>query len=159
MIAVDDEPVLSTHVRSSEATRPLGRRTPKLIAEFVLLILVLWIVGDEINVLWGPGTDRSVVFGTVAYDTVLQLAALVCIGRGVLYATRRRPWIAIGLGCMVWGIGDICYDVMVTQMKEVPIPSLADGFYLSFYPRSLSAWFCSSEHTRGAPAPRSGSTG
>jgi hypothetical protein len=43
-------------------------------------------------------------------------------------------WIAIGLACVAWGAGDIYYEFVLVGLKELPVPSLADAGYLSFYP-------------------------
>lgn len=109
-------------------------RKPRSIALLIASVLVVWMVGDQINVLWGSGPRGSVVFGRVAYESILQVAALLCIARGVLYAKERGAWIAIGVGCMAWGAGDIYFQAVLAQLKEIPIPSPADGGYLAFYP-------------------------
>ena len=111
-----------------------SRPRPRSVALLVGAVLVVWMVGDEINVVLGSGLHRSPVFGAVAYEAVLQLAGLLCVARGVLYKRERAAWIAIGLGCMAWGAGDIYYQAVLGNLKSIPIPSPADGGYLSFYP-------------------------
>jgi hypothetical protein len=56
---------------------------------------------------WGSVPHRGAAFGRMAYESVLQLAALLCVARGGLYAKERGAWIAVGVGCMAWGAGDV----------------------------------------------------
>jgi hypothetical protein len=58
----------------------------------------------------------------------------LCLGRGVIYTRHRLIWVTVGLGCMAWGAGDFYYTFVVSKMKEIPVPPLADPVYLVFYP-------------------------
>lgn len=109
-------------------------RRARLAALLVLSGLVLWMVADAINVLWGPGPHASVLFGRVAYEVVVQCTALLCLVRGVLHAKERGTWLAVGVACMSWGLGDTYYQFVLVHAKVLPIPSAADGAYLAFYP-------------------------
>ena len=109
-------------------------REPRSVALLVVSVLVVWMVGDELNVLWSSGPRGSVVFGRAAYESVLQVAALLCVARGALYSRERAAWVAIGVACMVWGAGDIYFQAVLAQMRQIPVPSAADGGYLAFYP-------------------------
>ncbi|MEA2157624.1 MAG: hypothetical protein QOD66_4 [Solirubrobacteraceae bacterium] len=111
-----------------------SRRKAKAAPTLVLAVLTLWIVGYEINVLWGAGPAHSVIFGRAAYEVVLQIAGLLCMLRGIAHPKERAAWVMIGLGCMVWGAGDSYYQLALADLKNIPALSLADGGWLSFYP-------------------------
>ena len=112
---------------------PSGR-SARPVALLVLAALGVWLVAYEINVLWGSGEHGSVLFGHLAFVLILGSSGLLCVARGVVYAKERGAWIAIGGACMVWAAGEAYYGYVLAPMKEVPVPSLADGAYLAFYP-------------------------
>jgi two-component system cell cycle response regulator len=99
-----------------------------------LVVLALWLVGYQINTLWGPGEAKSALFGHLAFVLVLALAALLCVARGWTYRQERGAWIVLGAGCLLWDGGEAFYGLVLAPMKQIPIPSLADASYLAFYP-------------------------
>jgi two-component system cell cycle response regulator len=80
----------------------------------------------------GSGYDalRDVFF----YNALLLAAALFCLARPVFRPDARLPWTLVGLGLLAWVIGDLYYELAFANADEVPFPSVADGFYLLFYP-------------------------
>jgi diguanylate cyclase (GGDEF)-like protein len=80
----------------------------------------------------GSGYDqlRDVFF----YNALLLAAALFCLARPVFRSDAKLPWTLVGLGLLAWVIGDLYYELAFANADEVPFPSLADGFYLLFYP-------------------------
>lgn len=72
-------------------------------------------------------------------DSFEAAAALLCIARGL----RRRPgrWIALtlGLGALGWALGDIAITAESLGGAEPSVPSVADGFYLLFFPLTYVA--------------------
>jgi len=68
------------------------------------------------------------------YDAIrLGAAAAIFVG-----ARRRRPdsapWYLLGLGQLLFGLGDVTWDVYKHVYDADPFPSLADVFYLAAYP-------------------------
>jgi two-component system, cell cycle response regulator len=116
---------------------PSGRNARR-VAFSVVAALGVWLVGFEINVAWGPGEHHSALFGHDAYLLVLGLAGLLCVTRGALHANERGAWIAIGAACIVWDAAEGYYGFVLASMKVVPIPSIADGGYLAFYPLAFA---------------------
>jgi two-component system, cell cycle response regulator len=96
--------------------------------------LGVWLIGFEINVLWGPGEHDSAVFGHDAFVLVLGMGGLLCLARGAVYAKERAAWMALGAGCTVWAAAEAYYGFVLAPMKVIPDPSLADAGYLGFYP-------------------------
>jgi signal transduction histidine kinase/DNA-binding response OmpR family regulator len=70
---------------------------------------------------------------TVVYDSSIALAAIVCALRAVGRRQERLAWalMACAIGC--WALGEIYYDSFLAGASTVPIPSVADGFWLAFY--------------------------
>ena len=71
---------------------------------------------------------------TVFYNGILVAAAAFCLARPFVRSDDRLAWTFVGLGLLVWGVGDIYYSVALADLEEIPFPSVADAFYLAFYP-------------------------
>jgi diguanylate cyclase (GGDEF)-like protein len=105
----------------------------------VLWLCVAWMGGYEINLLWGSGPGRSLVFGDVAYEAWLQVAGLLCVARGALTTRERAPWMLVGAAFMVWGAGDIYFHAVLAPQGTIPVPSPADAAYLATFPLLFTA--------------------
>jgi two-component sensor histidine kinase len=43
-------------------------------------------------------------------------------------------WHFLALGCLAWVLGDVCWAILEVFLHEEPYPSIADFFYLLYYP-------------------------
>jgi two-component system cell cycle response regulator len=68
------------------------------------------------------------------YNAALILATALTLARGIASRQERLPWLLIGTGMALWTAGDLYFSVALADAKSVPVPSLADAFYLAFYP-------------------------
>jgi two-component system, cell cycle response regulator len=68
------------------------------------------------------------------YNVLLAAAAFFCLARAIRHTEDRLPWSLVGLGLLFWVIGDLYYELAFASVDEVPFPSVADAFYLAFYP-------------------------
>jgi two-component system cell cycle response regulator len=71
---------------------------------------------------------------TIFYNAIVVAAALFCLARPFIRSDDRLAWTLVGLGLLAWGVGDIYYSVALADLEEIPYPSIADAFYLAFYP-------------------------
>jgi two-component system cell cycle response regulator len=82
-----------------------------------------------------PGGDTA---GTLAngwlYNAVLVVATAACIARGVLVRAERAGWLALGAALAAWTVGDIYWAAEISGAEDIPYPSIADAFYVAFYP-------------------------
>jgi diguanylate cyclase (GGDEF)-like protein len=78
-------------------------------------------------------------FDSWVYNGLLVAAALACLARGVTVRAERLPWLLLGIALALWTLGDLYYFFAFSGTAEVPIPSVADPFYLAFYPTSYVA--------------------
>ncbi len=68
------------------------------------------------------------------YDSVEACAALAVLARAWLVPKERRGWLLLGTGMASFAIGEIYYSLAFGDTGNPPIPSLADLFYLVYYP-------------------------
>lgn len=70
----------------------------------------------------------------------VQLVACgLCIGRGVARRAGRASALVLGTSLLLWTIGDIILTAESIGGATPPAPSLADVFYLGFYPLAYIA--------------------
>jgi diguanylate cyclase (GGDEF)-like protein len=85
------------------------------------------------------GGRLDTFFDTRVYNALLVGASIVCLLRGLLVRAERLPWLLLGSALALWTAGDLYYYFFLTGQAEVPVPSVADPFYLAFYPVSYVA--------------------
>jgi diguanylate cyclase (GGDEF)-like protein len=79
-------------------------------------------------------------FNDWLYNAILVFCALWCFGRCLVRReTQRLAWFLIGLALAMWATADIYYTLALQNLDEIPFPSLADAFYLAFYPPAYVA--------------------
>jgi two-component system, cell cycle response regulator len=61
-------------------------------------------------------------------------AAVACVARTVLVREERRAWAMLSVAVGLWALGDAYYRAVLYESETPPIPSVADGFWLAFYP-------------------------
>ena len=84
----------------------------------------------------GPTSTSLDGWGVDAFEAV---ASLLCIGRGLTRRRGRAAAVVLGCGLLVWAIGDTVLTVESLGGATPPTPSLADVFYLAFYPLAYVA--------------------
>ena len=78
-------------------------------------------------------------FDNRVYYGLLVAASLTCLARGMFVRAERLQWLLLGTALSLWTAGDLYYYFVLSGRAEVPIPSIADAFYLAFYPVSYVA--------------------
>jgi diguanylate cyclase len=67
--------------------------------------------------------------------------SLLCIARAAVAKSQRLVPLILGLGLLSWSIGDIVLTAESIGGATPPVPSLADLFYLGFYPLTYAGVF------------------
>ena len=101
------------------------------VALWLLALLSAWSVIYELAFTVFPTLLGTVVYRGIAPDTVFLIAAALLIWRGL---RGERGWMLIGLGAVGWASGDIYWTLVLGNLANPPVPSLADAGYLSFCP-------------------------
>jgi diguanylate cyclase len=117
----------------------LGRRLggrPGQIAFYALFILVFGTFG--ISTLPGvrPAghTGYNFVLDGIFNNLAYALSPVLCMLRARKAVTYRASWTILAIGLALYGFGNIYWTIFVRpQGDSAPFPSVADGFWLSFY--------------------------
>jgi diguanylate cyclase (GGDEF)-like protein len=75
-------------------------------------------------------------WGVAAFEFVV---AALCAVRAVRSRQERGFTAALALAVTAWAIGDLALAIESMGGRSAPVPSLADGFYLAFYPLTYLA--------------------
>jgi len=86
----------------------------------------------------GPSGDSLLVSGWRAASFELAAGAL-CLARGVTQRQGRAVALTLGFAIMSWALGDVALTAESLGGANPPTPSLADAFYLGFYPLAYVA--------------------
>ncbi len=92
-----------------------------------------WALLIELQVVALPGlSSLGPVFGDYAHNVIEVLAGLLCLGAAVRSRRERLAWGLIGLGVLAWALGNLYYTMVLYDLEDPPIPSLADAGFLLF---------------------------
>ncbi len=75
-------------------------------------------------------------WGVAAYELIL---AALLLARGFTKRPGRAIPLTLGAGVMAWALGDVAITAEGWNGADVGIPSLADAFYVCFYPLAYAA--------------------
>jgi two-component system cell cycle response regulator len=78
----------------------------------------------------GMGLDDF--FNRYWYNALILLATLAAVARAATARSERGAWDAFAIGIASWAVGEILFDF--AYGGNPPYPSVADAFYLAFYP-------------------------
>ena len=92
------------------------------------------------HALFGP--DRA-PYDTIAEDwiyTFVEFAGTALIfARAFSERSLRWPWAAIGIGMLMWSIGDLLWTLWLDNLESPPYPSVVDAVYFAATRGSTSA--------------------
>ena len=92
------------------------------------------------HALFGFGGARvEVIFADWVYNGLVLTAAGWCISRAVLIRQERVAWALIGISLVCWATAEIVNTVYLSKLEMPPYPSIADAFWIAFYPCSYAA--------------------
>ncbi len=85
-----------------------------------------------------PGDSSTWLDGwaVCAFEVVVCAMA---IGRGILHRPGRTVSLTLGVAMSMWALGDIALTYESLGGKDPSVPSLADAFYLAFFPLAYLA--------------------
>ncbi len=113
-------------------------RRARIVRATTLVLVCIWAVYFT-YVTTRPGLGVDGLFKTYVFSGLPILAAAVCLMRARWAAMERIPWALIAAGMIMWALGSIYWSAFLKELKAPPVPSPADGLYLSFYPACYAA--------------------
>jgi diguanylate cyclase (GGDEF)-like protein len=121
-------------VQTAETTGPAvpRMRAPRATLAAILFGLTGLIALHDWLGLGGEQFDE--LAGGKLYDAVVIAAGLACFLRGRIVPRERAGWRILGLAILSWAAGEVYWTWHILGSAELPYPSVADVFYLGFYP-------------------------
>jgi two-component system cell cycle response regulator len=101
-----------------------------------VLLLALHIAHGQLG-LGGHSLDTFVE--QWVYDAVVLGCGISCLVRGSVLRQERAAWLVLGAGLVADSFGEIYYSLAFGSSGTPPVPSLADLFYLLYYPATYVA--------------------
>ncbi len=124
----DVEPVPTSRVQDLS---PYAWTAFFVLGALVVVYLISLIVrGANDNVTWLDGWSVAAIEAA---------ASIICIIRGLDKKPGRVAPLALGLGRLSWTLGDVFLTIESLGGKTPSVPSIADVFYLAFYPLAYIA--------------------
>jgi two-component system cell cycle response regulator len=65
---------------------------------------------------------------------IFPAAAVLCGAHGLRRDGERAAWLLLAFGLLLWGLGIGYFTIFQWDLKVIPTPSPADGFWLAVYP-------------------------
>ncbi|MFL5901492.1 MAG: HD domain-containing phosphohydrolase [Solirubrobacterales bacterium] len=120
--------------------QPLPRRlTPAIAAIWIGVLAVL--LAAYAAVILGPvgGSAVQDAFGRWVYDAIVLGAAAAVLIRAAYLPGERLAWLSLGVGLLLWALGQAYYSAVLYYASPAPFPSPSDALFLAFYPATFLA--------------------
>jgi diguanylate cyclase len=107
-------------------------RAPRIFRNAQRLLLVGVVVFAASTVVLPTSSSARPFLDGWLYDSLTVLGAIVIAGRAWCVSTERLAWALLAGGIAANAVGDVLYSLFVGD--NGPFPSIAEPFYLAFYP-------------------------
>src|SRR6478609_5073132 len=121
---------------STSATPPRARA---VVVGCLALLSILLVAYAAVTLGSLGGATLQDAFGRWVYDAVVIGAAVLVIARSMSAPAERGAWLALGIGLLLWALGQTYYSVILYYASPAPFPSPSDALFLAFYPATYVA--------------------
>jgi diguanylate cyclase (GGDEF)-like protein len=84
-------------------------------------------------------TGYNLILDGILNNLAYALSPILCFLRARKATAYRSSWRILALGLALYGFGNIYWTIFIRPLADPPFPSVADGFWLSFYPCAFIA--------------------
>jgi len=119
-------------------------RSTSLFSLAVYSAIILLGIDFFVNLVLSDPQQRTIYSDVIApIVDLLATAALFLAAKQSVIRSKRLAlaWGMIGLATLAYTMGDISWGVLELGLQEQPFPSIADVFYLAYYPLLLAGVF------------------
>ncbi|MEA2458075.1 MAG: hypothetical protein QOC95_1047 [Thermoleophilaceae bacterium] len=99
------------------------------------------------------GSGPSLFFDAYLYVAIQALCSILCLARAFTVREDRIAWLVMGMGIASSATGDAVFNFAWANVDSVPYPSIADVFYLGFYPATYVVLVLLARKRLGKPEP------
>ena len=125
---------------SFDPVAELGSRRARLVLRAFQALLVVGVLAYAAQAGFSIcGAGAQDFFETYVYNVLIAAAAALCIARAVRVRRARVAWAVLGAGLLLWAAGEAYYSLFLADDFDPPLPSVADGLWLAFYPAAYVA--------------------
>ena len=107
-------------------------------ANLLLILLAAGVLLHCAHAMFGPHREP---YDSIAEDWIYSLVefagAALIFARVISQPSRRWPWAAIGIGMLMWSIGDLLWTLWLDNLESPPYPSFVDAIYFASYAGAL----------------------
>jgi two-component system cell cycle response regulator len=94
-------------------------------------VLLTYVVQLTLGLIPNPGGELVTKWSPLV---IFPAAAVLCGAHGLRRNGERVAWLLLALGLLLWGFGITYFTIFQWDLKIIPTPSPADGFWLAIYP-------------------------
>jgi diguanylate cyclase (GGDEF)-like protein len=96
------------------------------------------------------GPEVSEQFQKFAASSVCVCAAVLCAMKARVSDGERSAWWLLAFAMALWGTASAYYSIALWDLAVLPIPSIADAFWLAFYLPAYAGLFGLMRHRAGS---------
>src|SRR5258706_909543 len=91
---------------------------------------------------WGSPQNVSLIANLLSFAPSILASVLAwrVAAEKSLSAPLRRAWFILGVSFLMFLIGNLIWAYLEVVLQVEPFPTLADVFYIAFYPLGLWGW-------------------
>jgi diguanylate cyclase (GGDEF)-like protein len=82
------------------------------------------------------------------YDSLIFAAGASCAIKAATARAERARWTCMAIALLAFFAGELYYSLRLSHLADPPFPSVADAFYLAFYPAAYAGLVVSARQAR-----------